>query len=204
MFDILQASFWSITYVLLIVYAIKYKTHGIPLTAICLNYGWETVALIRSLFVLKTFSLALLVHIAWFSLDTIIVALFLFHETPIVDNIKQKALFLFSLLATIASCFVLFNIGGMLLSCFAIDLIMAVAFLAFAFREEVVFSPLSITIGIAKFIGDTFAWLCYRDNPIVNIIGIVVLLCNIAYVLILLRIYYRNKIKNKIVQEDEK
>lgn len=200
MFDILQASFWSITYVLLVIYAIKYKMHGIPLTAICLNYGWETVALIRS--IINGAKVALVIHIAWFVLDSIIVALFLFHETRLCHALKQKLMFLTTWLLLIIVLFPVFENGGMLLSCFMIDLIMSVAFLFFAFGKELVFSPLSISIGITKFVGDICAWFQYRYNPIVEIIGIIVMICNSAYILILSYKFYF-EIKNKNRQEDE-
>ena len=200
MFDVLQAVFWSLTYIFLIVYAIKYKKHGIPLVAICLNYAWETVSLTQS--ILNGAQTALIIHITWFLLDTVIVALFLFHETSIFQNQRDKLVFLVSYAASIIFLAALFKSGGMLVSCFAIDLIMAIAFLAFAFGKEMVFSLISISIGITKLIGDLFAWLYYRYESIVDLIGIIVLLCNIAYILILLYKYF-NKIKNKNRQEDE-
>ena len=200
MLDILQASFWSITYVLLVIYAIKYKMHGIPLTAICLNYGWETVALIRS--IINGAKVALVIHIAWFVLDSIIVALFLFHENRLRQALKQKLLFLIVWLLLVIVLFPIFENGGMLLSCFTIDLIMAVAFLFFAYRKEMIFSPISITIGITKFIGDLCAWIYYKYDPIVNVIGIIVLICNLAYIFILSHKFYF-EIKNKNRQEDE-
>ena len=44
---ILSGIFWSLTYIILIIYSKKYRHHAIPLTAMCLNFAWETVALFR-------------------------------------------------------------------------------------------------------------------------------------------------------------
>ena len=67
-FDVLQAIFWSITYVLLIVYSIKNKKHGISLVSIVLNISWETIALLYD--IVNQFSSW--IHIFWFSLDLVI------------------------------------------------------------------------------------------------------------------------------------
>ena len=201
MFDILQAIFWSLAYVLLIVHAIKHKKHGIPLIAICLNFSWETVALIQSIG-FGEFSPSLLIHIAWFTLDLLIVAMYLVHESKILQKLQEKIGFISLYFICVIILAFLFQNGGMLLSCFAIDLIMAIAFVFFAFSKEIVYSPLSISIGIAKFVGDLFAWLYYRYNEIVDVIGILVLFCNVFYTLVL--IYrYLIFIKNIIRQEDE-
>lgn len=36
--DVIQALFWSITYLLFIIYSLKNKTHGISLVSIVLNF----------------------------------------------------------------------------------------------------------------------------------------------------------------------
>lgn len=202
MFDILAGVFWSVTYLLAIVYAAKYKTHAIPIFCICSNFGWETVALIQSLFFVTVFSPAVLVHIAWFSLDAVIIVMFLFHESKWHEKIGIKIGVIFYYIVTLIVFAVLFKTNGMLLSSFVIDLIMAVAFLFFAYRKDMIFSPLSITIGITKFIGDLCAWIYYKYDPVVNVIGIIVLICNLAYIFILSHKFYF-EIKNKNRQEDE-
>jgi len=202
MLDILQAVFWSITYILLIVYAVKYKTHGIPLSAICLNYAWETVALIQSLVKATQFQPSIVIHIAWFTLDTVIVALFLFHETKLFENMGKKAVFLLAYAVSTVFLVIAFVHKYMLLSCFGIDLIMAIAFLLFVFQKQMTHSLLGILIGVTKLIGDMCAWLYYRFDPIVDVIGIIVLLCNMAYIAILVYKFF-GKIKIKNRQEDE-
>ena len=71
--DTIQIIFWTITYLLAIIYAIKYKHHIIPWPAMFLNMSWETAALLKYRSIL---------HIPWFLLDMALVILFLFshHE----------------------------------------------------------------------------------------------------------------------------
>ena len=200
LFDILAGVFWSATYLLAIVYAIKYKTHGIPVFCICSNFGWETIALIQSLFVWRRFSPAVIVHIAWFTLDSVIVALFLLHESKWHEGFIKKIAVISYYAFTLLVFALAFKFNGMLLSSFVIDLIMAVAFLFFAYRQEMIFSPLSLAIGVTKFIGDICAWICYRFDPIVDVIGIIVLICNFAYILLLSHKFYLKITKNKSVR----
>lgn len=203
LFDVLAGLFWSLTYILSIVYSIKYKANGIPIFCICSNFGWETIALIQSIFVWKSFSPAVMVHIAWFILDAVIVMLYLLYESKWNENFGKKTAFVLYYAFTLILFTVAFNNGGMLLSSFIIDLIMAVVFIFFAFRKEMIFSLLSITIGITKLIGDAFAWLCYKFDSTVNLIGIMALIFNSAYIIVLSHKYFKNK-KNKNRQEDEK
>ena len=135
-FDILQAIFWSVTYCLLIAYSLKNKNHALPLTAICLNFAWETVSLMKSI-LYNTDIIVFSIHIAWFSLDMIMVLLFLLFEDKQANPLFAKLLFLSAYLISVASLFLLFDIGYMLLSCFSIDLIMACAFILFLIKQKI-------------------------------------------------------------------
>ncbi|MBQ7380016.1 MAG: hypothetical protein IJW70_10125 [Clostridia bacterium] len=185
MLDYVQAAFWSLTYVFLIIYAIKFKRHGIPLASICLNFAWETVALGQSL-MMGEFTGSLIVHIAWFSLDLVILLLFLFCETPEPKVKWKKWIFLISYVCSSVLLMFVFSKGYMLLSCFVIDLIMAVDFIVFVLFRRVKKHWISYVIGGSKLIGDMCAWLFYRDAFSINFIGSIVLLCNLVYVSILL------------------
>lgn len=182
MLDYLQAILWSLTYVFLIIYAVKFKQHGIPLLAILLNFAWETVALTYSIRSMQI-SGPLIIHIAWFSLDFTIVALYFYEKN---SSKKQKLMFLLGYAVSTAFLVFLFKYGYMLLSCFCIDLIMAIAFLVFVLFNRVCKHWLSYLIAVTKLLGDTFAWLFYKSEEVVNIIGILVLACNITYLIILL------------------
>ena len=182
--DHMQAIFWSLTYILLIIHSLRYKNHGIPLTAMLLNFAWETVALYNSLHS-KTFSASLLIHLAWFFLDLIMVVLFYVYETKLHENKHRKIYFLSTyIMSTI--CFVfLFNNGYMLLSSFAIDLIMAIAFLLHLLLEYPNRNLLIYFIGFSKLLGDLCAWYFYRDNLYIHEIGTSVFICNVIYIIIL-------------------
>ena len=68
--DDLQAVLWSVTYILIIVYTIKFKEMGIPLIALVSNFAWETIALLRTTIVDGKTNVT---HIVWISLDLLIV-----------------------------------------------------------------------------------------------------------------------------------
>lgn len=182
--DHFQAIFWSLTYILLIIHSLHYKDHGIPLSAIVLNFAWETVALQNSI-QSNHFSDSLLIHIAWFFLDLIMVILFLSYETKISENKSRKIIFLFAyIISTI--CFVfLFNRRYMLLSSFLIDLFMAIAFLLYLLFKYPNRNLLIYLVGFSKLLGDLCAWYYYRNNPFIHEIGTGVLICNLLYIMIL-------------------
>lgn len=182
--DHFQAIFWSLTYILLIIHSLFYKNHGIPLTAMVLNFAWKTVALHNSIFA-TAFSYTLIVHIAWFSLDMIMVVLFLVYETKIFENICRKLCFLCAYIVSTICLVFLFKHGYMLLSCFAIDLIMAAAFLLHVLMEYPNRNPLIYLIGFSKLLGDLYAWYYYKDNLYIHEIGTCVFIFNVFYIMIL-------------------
>lgn len=171
---------------MLIVYANKFNTHGIPLTSICLNFAWETVALFQSI-ITQSFYVSFVVHIAWFSLDFLIVILFLFFEPSDKKRKISKIIFSISYICAVAIFPTFFKNGYMLLLCFSIDLIMAIDFLMFALLGKVKKHWSSYAIGIFKLLGDACAWLYYKNSFLINPIGIVVLICNVLYLLIIIK-----------------
>ena len=184
--DYLQAILWSSTYLVLIFYAVKYKAHAIPLVAVCLNFAWETIALIGSIMAGR-FSGAFFIHISWFTLDLIMVLLYLFFETKIHENKVEKRRFGVAYLLSAICLAGLFLGGYMLESCFTIDFIMAISFLLFVVYDKCPRNRLLYLIGILKLLGDLFAWQYYRYSDFVDLIGICVLICNIGYMLVLLK-----------------
>ena len=183
--DHLQAIFWSITYIFLIVYALKYKIHGIPLVAICLNFAWETAAVGALLIYGGEFSVAMLIRGAWLLLDCAIVGLYCFYETKFFENWKEKVIFFSAHILSTICLAVLFFYGYMLISCFVIDLIMAVAFVRYIAFRKLNAGWMEYAIGFAKLLGDLFAWIFYRNVTIVDYIGVCVLVCNICYMIII-------------------
>lgn len=183
-FDHLQLIFWSITYILLILYAIRFRIHGSPLPATLLSLAWETVALANSV-LSGVFSWALMGHLAWFSLDLVLVCLYLFHETNISEKRKEKLCFLGGYLVLTAVMIPLFEDGYMLISSFIIDIAVALFYLHYALFKHRNKSMLLFLIGNCRLLGDAFAWLFYRNYPYIEPIGISVLICNILYLIIL-------------------
>ena len=186
--DVIQALFWSITYLLFIIYSLKNKTHGISLVSIVLNFSWETNAL--SLDIVNRH--ASWIHLLWFSLDLIIIYLALKYLKD-----KKKTIYTFLMFFI---CFTVLNFvfkvtGGMLISCFIIDLIMAIDFHIFFKKTSLKVDFTYIIAAISKLVGDLFAWLYYESfSPIIFIIGIIVAYINIVYVFIVLESYKKDKV----------
>ena len=174
-FDLLQALFWSATYVLIIIFNIKYRTLGIPPIAMATNFAWETTALIRY---------GSVIHIAWFSLDLIIVITYFTLCKPVYFRQKFYLPILYVVEMTVF--YVVFKAGGMLLSSFIIDCTMAIEYLIYILyiymeneRQPTQAPPILIALCSTKLIGDLFAWIYYKEfSKIVFVIGIVVFLLN--------------------------
>jgi len=66
-----------------------------------------------------------------------------------------------------------------------IDLIMAISFVLYIAYNKCPRYRLLYLIGILKLLGDMFAWRYYGHKELINIIGSFVLVCNIAYMIIL-------------------
>ena len=73
-FDFLQVLFWSITYVLVIIFNFRYKIAGLPIIAMTTNFAWETIALTHY---------GRAAHIVWFTLDFLIVITYFLFCKPI-------------------------------------------------------------------------------------------------------------------------
>ena len=88
-----------------------------PYVAGVLNFSWEFVALVNSKGDWG--------HIAWFSLDVVIVTFGVWY----LRSARQRFTYLASILILIATLFFVFDLeNGMLISVFVIDVIMAVWF----------------------------------------------------------------------------
>lgn len=177
-FDVMQAFFWSVTYILIFVFNIKYKYTAMPLFAMCNNFAWETVALVRDI-LFGSWGIGSVIHIAWFTLDIAIVITYLL----LCKKLYCKKIF--SLLIYVVSlliCVLSFNTWalGMLISSFIIDFIMAVEYFIYSSKEVFPANRLSVSICTFKLIGDLCAWIYYmNDSRFVLVIGFFVLILNI-------------------------
>lgn len=167
--------FWSATYVLMIVYGVKYRyerTPFIPLLPGCLNLAWELNA-----------GLDAWVSMLWLILDLVIFT----QNINTLKNNRKRILYICALIAATGILYFIFRVpeaDGKLYSAFVTDIIMAVFFIV---KVNSLSPHGRITIACTKLIGDLFAWIVYsKDSMAVSIIGFLVLLLNIMYLAVCL------------------
>lgn len=201
-FDAMQAILWSVTYVLIILYNIRYRTLGIPPIAIASNFAWETVALLQdvryapssfNIYDVLLGSLGNLIHTAWFFLDVLIVVTYMVFCRPVY--LKRKWYWAVLYAADLLLLIFAFKHGGMLLSSFLIDCTMAIEYLLYSFNRKFKANWLAAVICAAKLLGDWCAYLCYRRySAAVAVLGIVILVLNMGcFGVVLLRLYKENR-----------
>lgn len=203
MFDILQGFFWSITYILIIAYSFREKIIGIPPIALATNFAWETNALLRDLAKhIGLTSSAAVIRLVWFLIDLIIFLVYFLHCKPV--RFSKWTFVCFYLIESVCFCgvFYLFD-NGQVLSSFFADIIMAVAWYFYGKNKAFKVNAAAVCMAFTKLLGDCFAWLYYfRQNLLINIIGICVLIINTGYVFVLFRRIKENKTK-EIYQQKE-
>ena len=182
--DDLQIIFWSITYVLIIIFSfknIKLKCRAIPIIAVVFNFAWEFNALVMN---------GHWGHYVWLTLDVIILAFALI-------TVREKKFiisdFIFILISLIVFNVIFWTLSwGMLISSFVIDLTMAIGFYV---RRKYLLHDGKIVIGIIKLLGDLFAWIYYsKFTVVVAIIGAVVFAFNLLYVMYAIKEYKEDNI----------
>lgn len=172
MFDVISVLAWGVTY-LLIIFSCK-KQEGTPKRAIpflppLLNLSWELVALIHSE--------AFWGHVVWFGLSILVFDSCLMT----IKNLKKQFLYaaVFGPLAILFS--LIFMLGGMLISSFAINVVMSVCFW---FDRKNLLPKRKISIAITKLVGTLAATIHYAPmSGIVGIMGAVILFFDIAYLM---------------------
>ena len=180
-FDLLQVIFWSITYVLIIVFGFIKRNYFMPIIAAFLNIAWESNALYKDLSN-NIYNSITLAHFVWILLDFFIVLTILFYY---IEKDKKVVISFVSLPFLIVGLKIMFDLKlGQLYSCFSIDLIMAICYLVLAIRAKEHINELSI-IGITKLLGDFFAFIMYRQYDFINVVGIIVFIINSMYLAIL-------------------
>jgi len=173
--DVLQALFWSMTYVGIVIYNRKYRISGIPVIAMASNFSWESVALFGDLHTVGQSW----IHIVWFSLDAIILISY-FSKCSAMYFSKKRIISIIGIEIILLS-FIFRVPNGMLLSCFVIDLSMSVEWFIYSFNSKYKANNLCEIICISKLIGDLFAWLYYLSHhDLVKYIGLIVLTLNIG------------------------
>ena len=196
-FDILQAVFWSLTYILVILHIGLFKINPMPACVLIGNFSWELTAICKDFPEIingdSIFDNGLLIHIAWVSIDAIIIIVSIANS---VWNLKKTAMVLACSVSLSIFLYFVFDIpGGMLVSCFTIDIFMAIYwFIDLKNIKEVKYPTCNrfiLLIGISKFLGDLFAFLYYSEFSIfVTIAGLIVLLFNIGFCAVSAKYYY--------------
>lgn len=172
MFDTLQAIFWSCAYILMNYYTysnFKLKKVAMPLNSAMLNFAWEMNALI----LFK----GLWAHIVWTLLDVFIII----YNVYTLSKLK-KILYVGMMLFVFMFLWKIFRIpDGMLISCFLIDLYMAISFII---KKDRILDKGRIAIATFKLLGDLAAGIYYSTRfLLIFIIAITVLIINIKYLI---------------------
>lgn len=174
MLDKIQILLWSITYILIIIFSYSNGSKrqiAIPITAVILNFSWEFVAFVGSG--------GYWAHTLWLFLDLAIVAYSLY-------SLKHIRKVIFAIICCIAlmalvTVVCLYVRQGMLISCFAIDLIMAVSFW---WQRKNLLAKGKVIIAITKLLGDLAAWMYYAPkHKMVFVMGLLVFIVNTAYLI---------------------
>lgn len=182
-FDYLHASFWAVTCILSVIFAVRYKKHIIPPLAAALSVAWE----ISSLIFFSGY-----IHILWAILDVLIFVLYIIYE-------KRKIKYVYSAVSAVALAVFLLILKlplAKLYGFFSIILITSSLFFA-EIRSRKDIKLLDLFIAVAKLASDCFAWLVYsgefyytRDDGVyvqvtfdrfINAVGILVLIMNTVY-----------------------
>ena len=175
MIEILLGGFWAASYLLIVVFSVIYRSEKkvfMPLISGMLNFSWEIFALQASG--------GYWVHVVWLLLDCIIFAYNIF----ILDGFKKRLIYFLMFIVCVPITYFVFqsaDFNGMLISSFAIDIIMAVEYLVFVNRLS---TRGQIAIGLCRLCGDFFAWYANKlSSKFVLITGIIVFGINLIYIL---------------------
>lgn len=174
--DTIQLIFWTITYLLAIIYAVKYKQHIIPWPAMFLNVSWETAALLKYKSIL---------HVPWFLLDVVLVILFLFLRCERRSNRFICVWIACAVLNTAVFLKLFGHNNYMLWTSFLMDLFMATLFLGMHFKKPQIINMLCLFIGLTRVCGDYAAWRYYRSDNLVWVVGGAVQAVNLLYLILI-------------------
>ena len=176
-FDNLSFLFWSLTYVLVVVYNVKYHTTGIPPIALAFNFGWETVAFVSALYFDSYFHFG---YFAWFLIDLVIVISFFLFCKPIYTKHKYNLLLLYLAGTTLFGLLSYFNRDSLVVGAFCINFTMQLEWFYYCANKKFILSPIASGFCVTKLLGDLFAWLIFmRDSGFIALLGFLILVLNI-------------------------
>jgi len=154
-FGIASGVFWSITYLLLIKRGYQDKACGMPMAALALNISWEFIFS----FIHPHGGFQLVINIAWFVLDTILVVQYLRYEPARRPAGESAAFFYGAFLSILAVSFLTIllvtrefdNYGGYY-TAFGQNLLMSILFIRLLLDRKDLAGQ-SLYIGLAKMLG---------------------------------------------------
>jgi hypothetical protein len=154
-FGIASGVFWSITYLLLIKRGYQDKACGMPMAALALNISWEFIFS----FLYPHGGFQLVINIAWFVLDTILVVQYLRYEPARRPAGESAAFFYGAFLSILAVSFLTIllvtrefdNYGGYY-TAFGQNLLMSILFIRLLLDRKDLAGQ-SLYIGLAKMLG---------------------------------------------------
>lgn len=179
--------FWSLTYILLVVYMVKYKTIGIPVIAMLGNFAWEFNLMMS--YREDVFQILTLDGTIWCLLDVAVILAYLFN--CIHEKKTQKILlFICGLIVYSLLMYVVFLPGEhrlILLASLFLDFIMASAFLLYVIDKRILPNNLAVVIGFSRMLGDLTAWFANPSHPVISFNGKIVFCYNLVYLIFLIR-----------------
>lgn len=180
---------WSTVYIVLIYNGFKYKSYGMPLLALALNFGWEFFYSFYQLDV-NNISLQRWINIFWFVLDGIIVyQYFKFGKQYFPKKISGNLFIPWSILI-FASCFLieymfLYEFGksqGAKYAAFLQNLIMSFLFIDLLLKRAKI-EEFSITVAICKWLGTLAPTILFGlENNFILAIGVLCCIIDMVYI----------------------
>ena len=180
---------WSTVYIVLIYNGFKYKSYGMPLLALGLNFGWEFFYSFYQLDV-NNISLQRWINIFWFVLDGVIVYQYFKYGKQYFPKKISENLFITWSVLVFAICFLieymfLIEFGksmGARYAAFLQNLIMSFLFIDLLLKR-VKIEEFSITVAICKWIGTLAPTILFGlENNFILVIGILCSVIDIIYI----------------------
>jgi hypothetical protein len=164
---LIGALLWAYTYIVVVIRNAQHKTVAIPLTAICLNFGWEVACVFFYRYGVDMGKLFVLGYALWMVIDMIIVTqMFLYGDTQINTDYVKKHLRPLLVLGVLGSILghIFFMTEGFdrpmaVISAYLINLAMSIDFCTLAFKPK--FQGLSKSVAWGKGLGTGLISICF-------------------------------------------
>lgn len=174
--DSLQAIFWTLAYIFMAIYMIKYQSLSIHPNSVAINFSWESVVIFKGILEKN----AHWINLLWFGFDLIIVVIMCRYLSK--KEIRNNFIFYIVLMHLFFD--LLYINRGLLISTFVMDFVMGITFL-YMIKKDMFkyYNKLLLCTAIFKTIGSIFAWQAYaKYSTIIPVLGFIVLIFNIIYI----------------------